>query len=62
VLNAIPNNPASWAISLFPTKALAQGHRAELDEVIGLLPEGIRIHTYDGDTPQDARKAIRSVG
>jgi DEAD/DEAH box helicase domain-containing protein len=62
VLNAILNDPASRAIYLFPTKALSQDQRAELDEVIGLLPEGVRIHTYDGDTPQDARKAIRSIG
>jgi len=62
VLNAIMGDPASRAIYLFPTKALAQDQRAELDEVIGLLPEGVRIHTYDGDTPQDARKAIRSIG
>jgi DEAD/DEAH box helicase domain-containing protein len=62
VLNAILGDPASRAIYLFPTKALAQDQRAELDEVIGLLPEGVRIHTYDGDTPQDARKAIRSIG
>jgi DEAD/DEAH box helicase domain-containing protein len=62
VLNAILSDPASRAIYLFPTKALAQDQRAELDEVIGLLPEGVRIHTYDGDTPQDARKAIRSIG
>jgi DEAD/DEAH box helicase domain-containing protein len=62
VLNTILNDQASRAIYLFPTKALSQDQRAELDEVIGLLPEGIRIHTYDGDTPQDARKAIRSVG
>jgi DEAD/DEAH box helicase domain-containing protein len=62
VLNSILNDPASRAIYLFPTKALAQDQRAELDEVIGLLPEGVRIHTYDGDTPQDARKAIRSIG
>jgi DEAD/DEAH box helicase domain-containing protein len=62
VLNAILNDPASRAIYLFPTKALAQDQRAELDEIIDLLPEGVRIHTYDGDTPQDARKAIRSIG
>jgi DEAD/DEAH box helicase domain-containing protein len=62
VLNTILNDPASRAIYLFPTKALSQDQRAELDETINLLSEGIRIHTYDGDTPQDARKAIRSVG
>jgi DEAD/DEAH box helicase domain-containing protein len=62
VLDAILRDPASRAIYLFPTKALSQDQRAELDEVIDLLPEDIRIHTYDGDTPQDARKAIRGVG
>ncbi|MEW5900895.1 MAG: DEAD/DEAH box helicase [Acidobacteriota bacterium] len=62
VLNSILADPANRAIYLFPTKALSQDQRAELDEVIGLLPEGIRVHTYDGDTPQDARKAIRSIG
>lgn len=62
VLNTILLDPSSRAIYLFPTKALSQDQRAELDEIIDLLPEGIRIFTYDGDTPQDARKAIRSVG
>ncbi len=62
VLNAILQDTSSRAIYLFPTKALSQDQRAELDEVINLLPEDIRVHTYDGDTPQDARKAIRSIG
>ena len=62
VLNSILRDSSSRAVYLFPTKALSQDQRAELDEVIELLPEGIKIYTYDGDTPQDARKAIRSVG
>ncbi|MDH7512643.1 MAG: DEAD/DEAH box helicase [Clostridiales bacterium] len=62
VLNAILLEQSSRAIYLFPTKALSQDQRAELDEIIDLLPESIKIHTYDGDTPQDARKAIRRVG
>ena len=62
VLDAILTNPSARAIYLFPTKALAQDQRAELDETIKLLPEEIRIFTYDGDTPQDARKAIRARG
>jgi len=62
VLDAILKNPSSRAIYLFPTKALAQDQRAELDETIKRLPEEIRIFTYDGDTPQDARKAIRARG
>ncbi|MGB8951058.1 MAG: DEAD/DEAH box helicase [Candidatus Aminicenantales bacterium] len=62
VLNSILLNPSSRVLYLFPTKALSQDQRAELDDVITLLPEEIRIFTYDGDTPQDARKAIRSRG
>ena len=62
VLDAILKNPSARAIYLFPTKALSQDQRAELDETIKLLQEEIRIFTYDGDTPQDARKAIRSRG
>jgi len=62
VLDAILKNPSARALYLFPTKALANDQRAELDETIKLLPEEIRIFTYDGDTPQDARKAIRARG
>ncbi len=62
VLDAMLKNPSARAIYLFPTKALSQDQRAELDETIKLLPEEIRIFTYDGDTPQDARKAIRARG
>ncbi len=62
VLDGILRNPSARAIYLFPTKALSQDQRAELDETIKLLPEEIRIFTYDGDTPQDARKAIRARG
>jgi DEAD/DEAH box helicase domain-containing protein len=62
VLHSILENPSSRAIYLFPTKALSQDQRAELDDIIKLLPQEIRIFTYDGDTPQDARKAIRARG
>ena len=62
VLQSILENPSSRAIYLFPTKALAQDQKAELDETLKLLPEEVRIFTYDGDTPQDARKAIRANG
>lgn len=62
VLDCILRDPSSRAIYLFPTKALSQDQRAELDETIELLGQDIKIFTYDGDTPQDARKAIRSQG
>ena len=62
VLDSMLKNPSARSLYLFPTKALSQDQRAELDETIKKLPEEIRIFTYDGDTPQDARKAIRARG
>ena len=63
VLSAILRNPAARALYLFPTKALAQDQLAELHELASRLahavPEGVAVSTYDGDTPQDARRAIR---
>ncbi|HZT76332.1 MAG TPA: DEAD/DEAH box helicase [Vicinamibacterales bacterium] len=60
VLNAILQDPSSRALYLFPTKALAQDQLAELHAVSEALDAGIGVFTYDGDTPQDARRAIRS--
>ena len=62
VLDSIIREPSSRAIYLFPTKALSQDQRAELDDITKLLRSELRIFTYDGDTPQDARKAIRAQG
>ena len=59
VLQALLTEPATRALYLFPTKALAQDQLAELEELARALPE-LRIHTYDGDTPQDARRAVRA--
>ncbi|MEW6322799.1 MAG: DEAD/DEAH box helicase [Acidobacteriota bacterium] len=64
VLNAVLTEPETRALYLFPTKALAQDQMAELHELAGLLGEAgggeIGVHTYDGDTPQDARRTIRT--
>ena len=62
VLDAILKDPSTRALYLFPTKALSQDQQAELDDINARLPEEIRVFTYDGDTPQDARKAIRARG
>ncbi|HUF23250.1 MAG TPA: DEAD/DEAH box helicase [Vicinamibacterales bacterium] len=72
VLSEIVNNPGARALYLFPTKALAQDQLAELYAIantIGNLSSearaegasegGIGVFTYDGDTPADARRAIR---
>ncbi|MGH8678708.1 MAG: DEAD/DEAH box helicase, partial [Burkholderiales bacterium] len=64
VLNAILQDPSSRALYLFPTKALAQDQLVELRALSAAVGEAagleIGVHTYDGDTPQDARRAIRS--
>ncbi len=50
------------ALYLFPTKALAQDQVAELLELNAAGPLGLRAFTFDGDTPADARQAIRVKG
>jgi DEAD/DEAH box helicase domain-containing protein len=71
VLNAILTDPSSRALYLFPTKALAQDQLAELHGLAEALDDGARrlepgeppsigVFTYDGDTPQDARRSIRN--
>jgi DEAD/DEAH box helicase domain-containing protein len=63
VLNSILKDPATRALYLFPTKALAQDQLAELHALSALVTHGsdveIGVFTYDGDTPSDARRAIR---
>jgi DEAD/DEAH box helicase domain-containing protein len=62
VLNAILRDPSARALYLFPTKALAQDQLAELHELANVLSAdetSVGVFTYDGDTPQDARRAIR---
>src|SRR4051812_11219909 len=64
VLSTILADPATRALYLFPTKALAQDQLAELHDLAGHVNErtgaDIGVFTYDGDTPQDARRAIRT--
>jgi DEAD/DEAH box helicase domain-containing protein len=62
VLNAVLENPDTRALYLFPTKALAQDQLAELHDLSVRLDHCFGVFTYDGDTPSDARKAIREQG
>jgi len=59
VLNAVLENSDPRALYLFPTKALAQDQLAELHDLNQRLEDRFGVFTYDGDTPADARKAIR---
>ena len=64
VLSRILEDPSARALYLFPTKALAQDQLAELhalgEHVARAAGVEIGVFTYDGDTPQDARRAIRT--
>ncbi len=59
VLQSLVQQPEARVLYLFPTKALAQDQLAELTELAKTLPD-MRMFTYDGDTPQDARRAVRA--
>lgn len=61
-LNALNEDPSSKSLYLFPTKALAQDQRTELLGLNKALGDKIGLFTYDGDTPQSTRKAIRKQG
>jgi DEAD/DEAH box helicase domain-containing protein len=59
VLDRLTAEPGARAMYLFPTKALAEDQLEELHGVIGEMGSDLCAFTYDGDTPQDARRAIR---
>jgi DEAD/DEAH box helicase domain-containing protein len=64
VLSTVLREPGARALYLFPTKALAQDQLAELQglsQIVGAAAQrDIGVFTYDGDTPADARRAIRA--
>lgn len=57
-LQACLSEPAARALYLFPTKALAQDQLKRLNQ---LLISPLKAGTYDGDTPQSSRGAIRKM-
>jgi DEAD/DEAH box helicase domain-containing protein len=59
VWNALLADPNARAFYLFPTKALSEDQLHEFQAAVDAMGSSIRAFTYDGDTPQDARKAIR---
>lgn len=62
VLQQIIDDPSSRALYIFPTKALAQDQKSELNELIEELGININSYTYDGDTPSNIRQKVRQAG
>jgi DEAD/DEAH box helicase domain-containing protein len=59
ILNRLLADESARAMYLFPTKALAEDQLHEFHSTVEEMGSDVRAFTYDGDTPQDARKAIR---
>jgi DEAD/DEAH box helicase domain-containing protein len=62
VLNAVLENPDTRALYLYPTKALANDQLEELQDLSRRTGDRWGVFTYDGDTPSDARRAVRQQG
>jgi DEAD/DEAH box helicase domain-containing protein len=62
VVDRILKEPSTRALYLFPTKALSQDQLSELHGLIEDLGESIGTYTFDGDTPQNARRKVRHAG
>ncbi|KAA3660471.1 MAG: ATP-dependent helicase, partial [Calditrichaeota bacterium] len=62
VINTLLTNPEARALYLFPTKALSQDQMHEIHNLVTDMQVDLKVYTFDGDTPQSARRSIRSAG
>ena len=62
VLQRLVADPSARAMYLFPTKALAEDQLHELQSAVDAMGSDVRAFTYDGDTPQDARRGDPRAG
>ena len=62
VLSDLLENPDGRALFLYPTKALTQDQYTGLHALIDECQAPIKTFTFDGDTPADARMAVRDSG
>jgi DEAD/DEAH box helicase domain-containing protein len=61
VLESLHGDPTGRALYLFPTKALAQDQKRNLDELMRSAGLNLLCGTYDGDTPRSARGRTRKA-
>ncbi len=62
VLQSILDNEDNRALYIFPTKALAQDQKSEINEIIDEMGVQIKSYTYDGDTAPNIRQIVRKAG
>jgi DEAD/DEAH box helicase domain-containing protein len=62
VMQTLLGHPEARALYLFPTKALSQDQQSELNETTLGADLGLKIATYDGDTPSSLRASARETG
>lgn len=62
VLQQIMEDQNARALYLYPTKALAQDQKSEMNELVTEIGADIKSYTYDGDTPANIRQVIRKAG
>ncbi|MED1205040.1 DEAD/DEAH box helicase [Heyndrickxia acidicola] len=62
VLQSIMEDPYARALYMFPTKALAQDQKSEVNEIIEEAGVPINSYTYDGDTASNIRQKVRKSG
>jgi DEAD/DEAH box helicase domain-containing protein len=59
ILQALASDPSATALYLFPTKALSRDQEEALRGLMRDADLSVGAITYDGDTPNDARRAAR---
>ncbi|MGD6845090.1 DEAD/DEAH box helicase [Bacillus infantis] len=62
VLQTAVSDPKARALYIFPTKALAQDQKSEINELIQEAELPVNSYTYDGDTPANIREKVRKAG
>ncbi|MBR32592.1 MAG: ATP-dependent helicase [Spirochaetaceae bacterium] len=62
VLQKKRRNPLSRSLFLFPTKALSQDQMNSVQSLSDGLSAGMKIFTFDGDTPATVRTRVREAG
>ena len=62
VIQTLLNDSHARALYMFPTKALAQDQKSELNELIQDGDLNLNCYTYDGDTAANIRQKVRRAG